>query len=84
MKNLPQPPRYIIYGPTPEETGRYLGHNVVIEVLTPNGKDVLVAPAAGRVVVVSAGGIILRDTTDYTESFLAYTEIASIRRDPVR
>ena len=62
--------------PTPEQIARYLGHHVVIKV------DEAGEPyycAAGRIVVVSACGIILRDTTDYTESFLAYDEIASIR-----
>ena len=62
--------------PTPEQIARHIGRHVIVEV------DDLVGPfycAAGRVVVVSAGGIILRDTTDYTESFLAYYEIASIR-----
>ena len=69
--------------PSPNEIARYLGHHVVVEVRL-NDDALLEYVAAGRIVVASAGGIILRDTTDYTESFLAYADIASIRRDPVR
>ena len=70
-------PRGTITNPSPNEIARYLGHHVVVEVRL-NDDALLEYVAAGRMVVVSAGGVILRDTTDYTESFLAYTEIVCI------
>lgn len=75
-KRNSSPPLWNVH-PTPEQIARYLGHHVVVEVrLAP---DIPEYCAAGRIVVASATGVILRDTTDYTESFLTYTEIASIR-----
>ena len=71
-------PRGTITNPSPNEIARYLGHHIVVEVRL-NDDVLLEYVAAGRIVVASATGVILRDTTDYTESFLAYVEIVSIR-----
>lgn len=75
-------PRGTITNPSPQEIARYLGHRVVLVL-----RDEADSPdycVGGRIVVVSASGIILRDTTDYTETFSAYSQITGICAEPVR